>query len=109
MAGRVLIEDGHSGAKYELSGPESITQVEQVEAIGAALGRQVRFHEITRAQAREQWAADGIPGEVADWLLDGFAEFTAHPQVPTRTVEELTGRPAKTFAQWAVDNADAFR
>jgi hypothetical protein len=27
----------------------------------------------------------------------------------TDTVEKVTGRPARTFAQWAEEHADAFR
>ncbi|SFB50535.1 Uncharacterized conserved protein YbjT, contains NAD(P)-binding and DUF2867 domains [Amycolatopsis marina] len=109
VAARVIVEDGHVGAKYTLSGPEAITQVEQVEAIGTALGRHVRFQELTRAQARQEWIGAGVPADVTDWLLDGFAQSAAHPQVPTDTVEKLTGRRAKTYAEWAVDNVDAFR
>ncbi|MEC3977673.1 NAD(P)H-binding protein [Amycolatopsis sp. H20-H5] len=109
VAAHVLLTDGHSGAKYTLSGPSAISQREQAAAIGTALGREVGFQELTRAEAKADWAAAGIPGEVMDWLLDGFADALAHPQVPTTTVEELTGRPALTYAGWAVANAAAFR
>ncbi|WP_116042722.1 NAD(P)H-binding protein [Amycolatopsis palatopharyngis] len=109
VAARVLVEDGHVGAKYTLSGPEAITQIEQVEAIGAALGRPVRFHELSRAQAVREWVSAGVPADIADWLHDGFAETAAHPQVPTGVVEKLIGRPGKTYAKWAKDNVEAFR
>src|SRR5215831_7544039 len=38
-ATRVLAEEGHSGATYVLTGQESLTQIEQADAIGAAIGR----------------------------------------------------------------------
>ncbi|WP_238412935.1 SDR family oxidoreductase [Saccharothrix deserti] len=38
VAVRALTEDGHVGAKYELTGPEVLTKVEQVHAIGEAIG-----------------------------------------------------------------------
>ena len=38
---RVLTEDGHGGASYVLSGPEAMTQVDQVHAIGEAIGRPI--------------------------------------------------------------------
>jgi uncharacterized protein YbjT (DUF2867 family) len=109
VAARVLVEDGHVGAKYTLSGPAAITQIEQVEAIGAALGRPVRFHELSRAQAVQEWVSAGVPADIAEWLHDGFAESAAHPQVPTGVLEKLIGRPGKTYAEWARDNVDAFR
>ncbi|MGA6161073.1 NAD(P)H-binding protein [Amycolatopsis magusensis] len=109
VAAKVLTESGHTGRKYALSGPESITQAGQVEAIAAALGTDIRFHELTREEHREIWLGYGIPAEVADWLLDGFAEATEHPQVPEPGYEELMGHPGTTYAQWAADNAEAFR
>jgi hypothetical protein len=31
------------------------------------------------------------------------------PEPVTTTVQDVTGVPARTFAQWAVDHADDFR
>lgn len=109
VAAKVLTESGHTGRKITLSGPESITQAGQVAAIAAALGTEVRFHELTRAEHRQVWLDYGIPAEVADWLLDGFAEATEHPQVPEPAYEELMGERGTTYHQWAIDNAGAFR
>jgi hypothetical protein len=36
-------------------------------------------------------------------------DLVQHPQEANRLVEEITGRPATTFAQWARKKADAFR
>jgi hypothetical protein len=47
-------------------------------------------------------------GEYAQWYVDGMALLAQHPQRAAPTVEEVTGRPATTFAQWAVAHADAF-
>jgi len=52
-AGRVLLEDGHAGARYVLTGPESITQAEQARAIGAAIGRTLRLEELPPAVFRQ--------------------------------------------------------
>ncbi|MFL6241480.1 MAG: SDR family oxidoreductase, partial [Acidimicrobiia bacterium] len=51
---RALTEDGHADATYVLTGPASITQVEQVAAIGAAIGRDLRFEEVTPEDARKE-------------------------------------------------------
>ena len=48
------------GEKLTMSGPEAITQPEEVAAIGAAIGRELRFEELTPEQALERVdAADG--------------------------------------------------
>ena len=39
VAVRALTEDGHAGAEYVLTGPQSLTQAEQVRVVGEAIGR----------------------------------------------------------------------
>lgn len=106
VAATALLEDGHAGRVYTLSGPEVITIADQVRAIGAAIGRDVRFEEISPESAREQWIARGVPAAVADSLLQ-YRSRAAEAVLPT--VEQVTGRPARTFAEWARDHAADFR
>src|SRR5579864_5064918 len=46
VAVRALCEDGHAGAEYVLTGPESLSQFEQVATIGRMLGRALRIEEM---------------------------------------------------------------
>jgi uncharacterized protein YbjT (DUF2867 family) len=120
VAVEALLADGHTGRWYDLTGPALITRREQVAAIGAALGEKVEFEEVSTAQAREILRAQGgWAAANADFLL-GFAEYSAggtsladvdwsQVLVALPTVEEVLGRPAKTYAEWARDNVDAFR
>lgn len=110
IAVAALLTDDHLGAAYTLTGPARVTQVEQVAAIGAAIGAQVRFEELTPSHARAQWLADGCPPQVADWLIELLAAAVGGPGAlpPTSTYEEITGRPPRTFAQWARDHAADF-
>lgn len=106
---RALLDGGHDAAIYPLTGPEALSQAEQVRAIGAALGRDVRWEEIPRPEARAQMLADGFPESFVDVLLDAYERMErAEPDVVTTTVAEVTGRPALTFQQWARDHADVF-
>jgi uncharacterized protein YbjT (DUF2867 family) len=104
VAVRALTGDGHGGARYVLTGPEAITQVEQVHAIGEAIGREVRWEELSREDAEQQ-----LKGRVPDTALDTWASFVDSPEVVTSTVEDLTGQPARRFVEWARDHADDFR
>ncbi|MFE1593070.1 NAD(P)H-binding protein [Nocardia sp. NPDC058705] len=108
VAAVTLLEGGHVGKKYILSGPDAITQVDQVKMIGAAIGKDVSWEELTPDEARELWSVQGMPADVAEFLLEGFENTMRNPQVPVTTVTDLTGRPGRTFAQWAEGNADKF-
>jgi uncharacterized protein YbjT (DUF2867 family) len=113
-----LLHDGHAGAAYTLVGPEWINRREQAAAIAAAVGRDIRFERIGREEARELYRAmGGFAAASADFLL-GFSDYggreiepdaaprsSAADQPPMPTAEAVTGRPARTFAQWARDHA----
>jgi uncharacterized protein YbjT (DUF2867 family) len=103
VAVRALTEDGHAGARYVLTGPETLTQVEQVHAIGDAIGRPLRWEELSREDAEDQIA--GVP----DTALDTWASFVETPEVVTSTVEDVMGEPARPFGEWARDHAQDFR
>ena len=109
VAVRALTGDGHAGARYLLSGPAVLTQAEQLAAIGRALGRDLTWEELPRAQAQQALAAAwGDPGFAAS-ALDTWERFVTHPEIVTSAVRDLTGAPAHSFADWAAANADAFR
>ncbi|WP_217247058.1 NAD(P)H-binding protein [Streptomyces sp. AC602_WCS936] len=107
VAVTALVEDGHTGQAYVVTGPEAITQAAQVEAIAEAVGGPLTFEEITPDQAREQMGRF-MPPPVVEMVLGYLADAIDHPPVPVDTVEKVTGRPARTFAQWAADHADDF-
>ena len=108
VARLALTEDGHAGARYVLTGPSRLTQAEQVQAIGMASGRQLRWEELPREAARKQLAAACGDAAFADSALNTWAGFVRKPEILTTTVQELTGTPARSFGQWAADHADDF-
>jgi uncharacterized protein YbjT (DUF2867 family) len=101
-------QDGHAGGDYVLTGPESLTQAEQVSAIGDAIGRRLRFDELSPEEFRREMAGRA-PAPVVDMLLAAWGAAVGLPAYVTSKVAEITGSPARTFGQWAADHADAFR
>ncbi|MDX3657537.1 NAD(P)H-binding protein [Streptomyces sp. ID05-26A] len=92
----------------ELTGPEVITPRQQAETIAAALGEPVRFHELTRAEARaglEQL----MPGELADDTLDILGSPTPDEVAVSPDVEKVLGRAPRTFADWTARHVESFR
>jgi uncharacterized protein YbjT (DUF2867 family) len=108
VAVRALCDEGHHAKEYVLTGPESLTQREQVRILGEALGRPLRYEELSREDARREMLAT-VPGPVADMLLDAFAAAVGRPAFVTSTVADMTGTPARCFRDWAIENASAFR
>lgn len=109
VAVRALTGDGHGGAKYVLTGPEALTQAEQVHAIGEAIGRPVRWEELSPDVARQELLAAWGDASFVDTALGAWADMVTVPEPVTTTVEQVTGVPARTFREWAADHADAFR
>ena len=108
VAVRVLTGDGYLGAKLVLTGPQVLSRAGQVQLIGEAIGRPLRFEKVPVSVAREQMLADGRPPALVEALL-ASAETRPASDVITTTVEQITGTAARTFREWAADHADDFR
>ena len=105
---RVLLDSGHTGRTYVLTGAESLTQIQQAEAIGKAIGRPVRFEELSAEQFRH-FATQHFPAPVVEDLLKSLARYVGQTAYMTADLEKIIGRPATSYAQWAVQHADAYR
>lgn len=105
---RALCDEGHAGKEYVLTGPESLTQLEQISTIGRAIGRELRAEEISPDEARRELLAI-MPLPVVDMLLDAYAAGRGQAAFVTTTVADITGTPARSFAEWAIDHAGRFR
>ena len=108
VAVRALCEEAHAGAEYVLTGPQSLSQFEQISAIGDVIGRSLRMEEISPEDARSELLTL-MPGFVVKMLLDAWAAAIGQPALVTSTVAEITGAPARTFRDWAADHAAEFR
>lgn len=91
-----------------LTGPEPLSQRRQVELVGAAIGRDIRVEELTEAQARERFGATERQ-EVVNAVIQFIASAARGGSPVTATVEQVLGRPAVPFAQWAREHAADFR
>jgi uncharacterized protein YbjT (DUF2867 family) len=108
VAVRALCEDGHAGAEYVLTGPQSLTQSEQISTIGAVIGRSLRIEEISPEDAKQELLTL-MPPPAVKMLFGAWSAAIGQPALVTSTVAEITGAPARTFHDWAADHAAAFR
>ncbi|MFF3259928.1 SDR family oxidoreductase [Streptomyces sp. NPDC002932] len=108
VAAACLLDDRHAGGIYELTGPEVITPRQQAAAIAAALGSPVRFHELTREEARAAMTRF-VPPELADDTLDIIAAPNPAELRISHDVERVLGRTPRPFGDWVARNIAAFR
>jgi uncharacterized protein YbjT (DUF2867 family) len=109
VAARVLTSPGHQGQAYMLTGPEALTASEVAKRLSAATGRQVRYVNLPPDAFGQALVGAGLPG----WLVDGVVEANTllaagHGATVTDEVTRLTGRPPRTFEQFAADHQAAF-
>ncbi|QWF83809.1 NmrA family NAD(P)-binding protein [Amycolatopsis sp. CA-230715] len=99
VAVRTLLEDGHDGKTYELSGPAALTLPRTAELLSAAVGKTVAHQDISIGEAvggfsgfeREEFTV------TFERIRDGvFAAVTG-------AVEEVTGGPARSLEQFLAD------
>ena len=107
VAARALYEDGHAGGDYVLTGPDSLSQAEQVGIIGDVIGRRIQFEELSPEEFRRE-TAGSWPPLVVDMLLAAWAATIGRPAFVTSAVSDVVGSPPRTFRQWVADHAAAF-
>jgi uncharacterized protein YbjT (DUF2867 family) len=108
VAARALTDESHAGARYLLSGPEVLTQEQQLAAIGTAIGRRLAWEELEPEDAVEALTAAWGDRAFAESAIRTWAGFADHPEAVTDTVEKVTGIRARSFADWAAANAGQF-
>jgi uncharacterized protein YbjT (DUF2867 family) len=108
VAARVLTESRHGGAEYVLTGPESLSQRDQIKALGRALGRSLRVEEIEPERAFDE-LVDILPTRpVMAMLMNAWSAAVGLPAYMTSSVEEITGVRPRSFFDWARDHVAEF-
>ena len=108
VAAEALLSEGHDGQIYSPTGPQSLTPADQVEILAAVLGRDLRFEAQPDDEARAEMLAT-TPVEYVDAFFDFYVTGTLDESEVRSTVQDVTGRAARSFEQWATDHQDEFR
>ncbi|MFI1307114.1 SDR family oxidoreductase [Streptomyces sioyaensis] len=99
----------HLRQAYRVTGPEVLTTAQQVAEIGRAIGRQTQVEQISEEAAAEAMAGPHLPLEAARELVRLFGTMVDAPAFPiSDAVERVTGRPGRTYAEWARDHVADF-
>ncbi|WP_084962765.1 NAD(P)H-binding protein [Thermoactinospora rubra] len=108
VAAEALLRPGHSGRIYPLSGPEALLPAERLAVLGRVLGRDLRFVALSDEEARAQMTADGVPPQYIEAFFGFYSAGTLDESRVYTTVEDVTGRPPRTFEEWARAHASEF-
>ncbi|MGI5348064.1 NAD(P)H-binding protein [Streptomyces sp. CA-250714] len=109
VAVRALLTDDLLGEAPELTGPELLTQAEQIAIVSEVLGRPLAVEKLSRSEARADLLAGGVPPAYADGILDAHAAMETDPETVVPGGAELLGRPPLTYRQWVTDHVADFR
>jgi uncharacterized protein YbjT (DUF2867 family) len=106
---QALVDDSLDGRRIPVTGPQSVTHEEMVGVIGEVTGRDLQFQEVPPEQAIRGMVARGLPEAFVTALMGRYGRGAGKPAEVNDEVEQILGRPARTFTRWVADHADAFQ
>jgi uncharacterized protein YbjT (DUF2867 family) len=107
VAATVLTGPEHRGSALELTGPEAITHDEMARALSNTAGREISYVDLSLDEFRASLLDMGRPEYFADGLTTLYGQLAAGAQSHvTTTIEEVTGHPARSFAEFVSDHVD---
>jgi uncharacterized protein YbjT (DUF2867 family) len=108
VAALALASDGHNQSSYRLTGPGSLLPADRAAILGGVLGRDLRLVAEPDDDARRRMG-ESMP----DALVDAFFQFFRRGGYDDSRVDDtatrLLGRSPRTFRDWALAHAGAFR
>ncbi|HEY0495234.1 MAG TPA: NAD(P)H-binding protein [Kutzneria sp.] len=107
VAAKALVSAEHEGREYPVTGPEALRPGDRVRILAEALGRDLRYEAQPDDEARAEMLAQ-MPAEYVDAFFSFYSDGKLDETTVFPTVTEVTGRPPRTFADWARANAGRF-
>ena len=111
LAGTVLIEAGHEGLVYDITGPELLTYEGVADLLSAQLGRTVKFVDVPDDAAYNSMTGMGMSGWFAHSIITLFHMFRANGSTALTlgTLARVTGRVPRTLDNYIKENINVFQ
>lgn len=110
VAAVALMEPGHVGRAYTLTGGEAVDHAQVARALSRVAGATVRYDALDEPRTRAQLAAAGFSEARRERLLGFYGLVRAGWCAPVSPdVERVLGRPPLTLARFAADYAGCWR
>ncbi|QND53757.1 NAD(P)H-binding protein [Phyllobacterium sp. 628] len=108
VAAKILGDGGHSRKTLKLTGPEVLTIPDKIRAISAATGKPIRYIEVSEEHTRQSMRELGIEDDVIDYVVAWNRNPPPEGRTVNRSVEQITGRPPRSFNHWVKEHARLF-
>jgi uncharacterized protein YbjT (DUF2867 family) len=107
---KALTENHHANKTYVLTGPEVVTYFDVARLLSEATGKPIVYEALTEDEAVKELIKSGVPEPVARSRVGVHRSFStgAFAQV-TGDAHKLLQPTPRSFAEFAYDNASAFR
>jgi uncharacterized protein YbjT (DUF2867 family) len=106
IATAALVEDGHTGQLYDVTGPHLLSFPDAVEEIAHASGREIQFTSITLDEFAAELTASGLPADAVHVIRYLFGEVLDGRNAHLGSgVEQALGRTARDFSAYATTAA----
>ncbi len=110
VAACALTDSKHRDQIYELTGGELMTMQEMVKAIGKCLGRTLAYRDIPPLAAKFWMLRSGMDRQLVNALMEMLASLRRNEgAILTDAVQQVTGRPARTFDVWCCEHLHEFQ
>lgn len=106
VAVAALLDEGHVGQVYSLTGPRLMTFADAVAEIAAAANRRISYQSVPVDDFVAQLKADGVPDDYVELIRYLFTSvLDGRNSSVTSDVERVLGRRPRDFATYARETA----
>jgi uncharacterized protein YbjT (DUF2867 family) len=111
VAVKALVDgDRHYNKTYMITGPEALSYHQTAEILSNATGKKIDYVNITEEETREALKETSMNDWLIKTILDLYTLYRkGYASEVSSAVEEVTGRKATPFVEFAKDYVDAFR
>lgn len=109
FAARVLTTPGHEGKTYTITGPASVNMHQVATAVGAAVGKPVKYIPVPIEGMKQTLKQMGMDEWTMNLLSDYFIAYSRNwGDIVTEDFQRVTGKAPRSLEQFARDFAGAF-
>lgn len=106
VAASALVEDGHAGAEYTLTGPDPLTHAEVARAMSDASGAPIRYTACSDDEMLGWLTGSGWRPDVAGVVIAMYQAVRGGVRAEaTDDLERLLGRAPRSFSDFAQEHA----
>ena len=110
VAVAALLDSGHAGRAYALTGPQAVTWAEVAALIGQAAGHEVRYIDPPLKEYLDASSQQGTARAAVEYYKRIYTCIQeGRTSIVSADVQQVTGHPARTFSAFVAENKNVWR